>query len=43
MTKRFISKLYNDIEDGEREGAKIQERIRWTAGALILLISCTLF
>ncbi|KZT37988.1 cytochrome P450 [Sistotremastrum suecicum HHB10207 ss-3] len=39
MTKRFIKKVYNDIRDGDREESHLQERIRWTAGAIVLRIA----
>ncbi|KZT32144.1 cytochrome P450 [Sistotremastrum suecicum HHB10207 ss-3] len=38
VTKRFISKLYSDIQNRDTTGANIPERIRWAAGALILRI-----
>ncbi|KZS91050.1 cytochrome P450 [Sistotremastrum niveocremeum HHB9708] len=38
MTKRFIRKVYNDVRGGDHEGSHLQERIRWTANAIILRI-----
>ncbi|KZS91083.1 cytochrome P450 [Sistotremastrum niveocremeum HHB9708] len=39
MTKRFIRKVYNGVMGGDREGLKVEEKIRWTAGAIILRIT----
>ncbi|KZS91085.1 cytochrome P450 [Sistotremastrum niveocremeum HHB9708] len=39
MTRRFLRKVYNDLKDGDHEGNKLAERIRWNAGAVILRIA----